>query len=295
MAEFRFTRNLNRKNKEENDSIDPENAKKEYVERWKQKYPGMKKKFKLSGPDKKPPVKYSDLKPFEGKPKANLSQNQLKTFNERIKVREGETIEQWKKRTRSLRVIEEDEIPELPKNHELRIKYRKRAKSNVECRNKVLTIMPAIRDFDFMKYYGIVINFYTIKYGIRKDDLEVGFYFYDGVPFTRERFENTCILNSGSMTGKFVRFKKNKYIEEVIKTEKRYNLTDKKTNTGLYKLNKSFSNKLTYIYKVLGKMNGIRLYNQKAIAPLNDELRQIFYEMNLEIMEIQTGKKPQEK
>ena len=42
-------------------------------------------------------------------------------------------------------------------------------------------------------------------------------------------------------------------------------------------------------------MNGIRLYNQKAIAPLNDELRQIFYEMNLEIMEIQTGKKPQEK
>lgn len=283
------------KYKEETDPIDEDKLKKEYVEKWKQRYPGMKKKGKSSGPVKKPPVKYRDLKPFEGKPKANLTQGQLKSFNEFIKVKEGETQEQWEKRTRSRRVITEKEITQLSSTHKLQIRAVKKSKKAVEYQNSVLSVRPIIRDFDFMKYYGIVVNFYSIKYGIRKDDIEVGFYFYDGVPFTRDRFENACILNSGVMTGKFLRFKKNKYITEKIKTDKRFNLPDKKTNTGLYSLDKNFAVKLTYIYKVLGKMNGIRLYGQTAITPLNEELRQMIYDMNLEIMEIQTGQKPQSK
>jgi hypothetical protein len=280
---------------EETDPPIEEAVKREFVEKWKQRYPGMKSKGKGPGQPKKKPVKYSDLKPFEGKPKANLTQRQLNTFNEFIKVKEGETQEQWEKRTRRRRLITEKEITQLSKTHKLQIHLSKRAKSAAEIRNNVLRIRPVVRDFDFMKYYGIVINFYSIKYGIRKDDLEVGFYFYEGIPFTRERFDNACILNSGVMLGKFMRFKKSNYIAEIIKTDKRLDKPDKKSKTGLFQLSKAFANKLTYIYRVLGKMNGIRMYHQKEITPLNEELREIIYEMNLEIMEIQTGKKPQEK
>jgi hypothetical protein len=49
---------------------------------------------------------------------------------------------------------------------------------------------------------------------------------------------------------------------------------------------------LTQIYKTLGKMNGIRIA-QPTLTGLPPEVKQIITDMNDEIQDIQTGRKPQ--
>ena len=285
MSEFRFTRNLNRKTKEEQE---PDYVPKPSIDK---KFPGMKKKV-YKGSAKVAPVKYRDLIPFEGKPKANLTQFQLKKFNERLKLRDGETREQWEKRTARWRVQSEEEIKRLPATNKLSVVMRRTQKKSIESQNKYLIAKRIPREFDFMKYYATVANFYSIKYGLRKDDMEVGFFFFDNIPFTRERFENACVLGTGTASGKFSRFLKSGYILPVMHRTLKLGQPYKSKATDLYHFNKGFINKLTMIYRVLGKMNTIRMYHEKTITPLNDELREMIYEMNMEILEIQKGKKP---
>jgi hypothetical protein len=61
------------------------------------------------------------------------------------------------KRTVTRRVKEIDEIKELAIMHPLRIKQRKRERNALK--NKYIIVQPTERDFDFMRYYGIVCNF----------------------------------------------------------------------------------------------------------------------------------------
>jgi hypothetical protein len=47
--------------------------------------------------------------------------------------------------------------------HPLRIKQRKRERNAISTKNKYIIVQPTERDFDFMRYYGIVCNFYAIN------------------------------------------------------------------------------------------------------------------------------------
>ncbi len=279
--EFRFTRNLNKAGK-----ADPESPKKRV-------YPGMKKKPKF-GPDKDKPKKYRDMLPFEGRPRPNLTPWQITTFNSFIKPKSGETEEEWKKRTRCRRILSDEEIEASSANNKFRIRKKKATKHALELANKIHDDQSEIRDFEFMKYYGIVINFYAIKYGIRKDDLELGFYFYENTPFLREKFENACVLSSGYISGKFKRFLDNGYLVPMFKIDKTLK-RQTRNKTGLYKLSKNFARQLTIIYKVLAKVNPLRVHRQKEMNMLDDDVKQLFIDMNQEMMEIKMGKKPQEK
>jgi len=255
----------------------------------------MKKKPKLGRP-KEPKKKYGPF-PREWKIKPGMSEYQLRTMTEFMKVKEGETLQQWQKRTDRRRVKEIDEIKEMALMSPLRVRLRSRERNVIASKNKFIIVQPVDREFDFMRYYGIVINFYAIKYGIRKEDLEVGFYFYSNIPFTRDRFNNAMVLITGSNGGKLNRFLKNGYMEEIIKTKKRLNAPDKYVKTSLYKLTKLFVEKLTYIYRTLGKMNAIKMEqhdNSSILSPLPPEAKQMIQDMNDEIMDIQTGRKPQD-
>lgn len=255
------------------------------------KWPGMKKQPRHK--PKSPKKKYGDMSKF-GKIKPGLSDYQKRTMESFMKVREGETKEQWQKRTRRRRVKEIDEIEELAQYHPLRIFKRNRDRHSIETKNKFMVIQPTDREFDFLKFYGIVINFYATKYGIRKHDIELGFYFYDNIPFTRDRLENACILITGTSSNRVSRLIREGIIEEIIHRAKVYNAEDKMEPTGLFRLTKAFVTKLTYIYRTLGKMNPIRI-KQPTLTPLSPEVKQLIQEMNQEIMEIQMGNKPQEK
>lgn len=255
-------------------------------------FPGMKKQPKL-GRSKEPKKKYG---PFSnlGKIKPGMSDYQKRTMVEFMKVKEGETLKQWQSRTRTRRVKEIDEVKELALMNPLRVMQRNRERNALASKNKYIIVQPVEREFDFMRYYGIVINFYSIKYGIRKEDLEVGFYFYTNIPFTKDRFNNALILITGSNAGKLNRFIKEGLIEEIIKTKKQYNKPDKFERTYLYKLSKEFVDRLTYVYRTLGKMNAIRMDQQPILSLLPPEAKQMIKDMNDEIMDIQTGRKPQD-
>ena len=257
------------------------------------KYPGMKHIVR-SGPKKGAKKKVFQPVTYQGRLKYGLSEYQKRTNAEFLKVREGETIAQWQKRTSRRRVKDVDEIRELSLMSPLRIHLRSRERNSLEARNKFITVQSLEREFDFMRYYGIVINYYSIKYGIRVEDFQLGFYFYSNIPFTKERFENAAVLHLGTSTGKLNYFIKNGYLEELMNTQKRYNNTDTKEKTNLFRLTKVFVDKLTYIYRTLGKMNKIRL-SQPIFVGLSGEIKQIIMDMNDEIQDIQTGRKPQEK
>jgi len=256
------------------------------------RFPGMKKQPVMGRP-KEPKKKYGPFS-LAGKIKPGMSDYQKRTMVEFMKVREGETIAQWEKRTSRRRVKEVDEVKELALMHPLRVLQRSRERNVIASKNKFIVVQPVVREFDFMRYYGIVINYYSIKHGIRKEDLEVGFYFYSNIPFTRERFENAMVLMTGNKNGKLNRFLKDGMLEEIIKVKKTHNAPDKETRTYLYRLTKSYVNILTNIYRRLGKMNTLRL-TQPIFTPLTAEEKQIIMDMNDEIQDIQTGRKPQSK
>lgn len=256
------------------------------------KWKGMKKQPKFGKPKQKRKP-YGPF-PIKSKIKPGMSEYQKQTMNKFMAVRDGETIEQWKKRTRTRRVKEIDEIEELAIRHPLRVIQRKRAKQSIVTKNKYIKVQPVQREFDFMRYYGIVINYFSIKYGIRKEDLEVGFYFYTNIPFIKDRFDNAMVLMTGTNSGKLNRWLKDGLLEEIIHNKKQFNRPDKPERTFLYKLTNVFVDKLTNIYRVLGKMEGIRINRQSILLPLSPEEKQMIQFMNDEIMDIQTGRKPQE-
>ena len=254
-------------------------------------FPGMKKQPKIGKP-KQPKKKYGPFSMY-GKIKPGMTEFQKKTMHKFMAVREGETPEQWRKRTSRRRVKEIDEIAELNLMHPLRIFQRNRDRHAIEMKNKYLIVQTVEREFDFMRYYGIVCNYYAIKYGLRKEDIEVAFYFYTNLPFTRDRFENVMILVTGNKNNKLARWIKEGLLEELIKVKKQYNGPDKHEKTHLYQLTKAFVNKLTHLYRTLGKMNKIS-ENNPLFAMLSKEEKQVIQDMNDEIQDILTGRKPQE-
>jgi len=254
-------------------------------------FPGMKKQ-PIFGPKPKKKVYGPFSKSMKIKP--GMSDYQKRTMIKFMEVRPGETLAQWRRRTAVRRVKDVDEIEELSKTHKLKVLHRSRERNSMLSKNKYIIVQPVEREFDFMRYYGIVINFYSIKYGIRKEDLEVGFYFYSNIPFTKDRFDNALVLMTGTNKNKLSRFIKEGLIQEVTQLIRTPRGLRKYEKTDLFKLTKDFVDRLTYIYRTLGKMNGIVL-SQPTLTGLAPEVKQIIADMNDEIKDILTGRKPQEK
>lgn len=285
MAGFGFTHNLDKKREEEKN---PDYVPKPSIDKT---FPGMKKKV-YKGRPKGPTMKRKDLKPIDCKLKYGLSTWQLKTMDSFMKLRDGETQEQWDKRTKRRRVLRDDEISKLSPTNTLQLARKKKYKRSVEERNKYIRVLAHERDFSFLKYYSIISRYYSIKYGIRKDDLEVAFYFYENTPFTKDRFNNICVMTTGFNTARFNRFLKNKYIREIIKTQKFVD-GNKQVKTGLYLLENGLVIKLTEIYKVLAGFKELLLNKQQSVS-MPIEIKDILMEMNAEIMDIQSGRKKTE-
>lgn len=253
----------------------------------------LKKKLNPKPPKVKKVVRYKDLIPIEGvKPKPGMSQYQLKRYNEFMKVKEGETHEQWQKRTRRHRVVDEEEAAKLNPQNKIHIMYRKREKSRKAYLNSIHRDQSKLREHNYLKYYGVVMNFLSIKHNIRKDYIEMFMFFYENDPFTRARFENAAVLICGSSKDVFKIFYHMGYIYPMTKYVVNEKNEEVPVELGLYKLNNHSVKLITEIYKILSKEKEIRTYRQPLMSPLSKDEKQIFMEMNQEINEIMTGKKP---
>jgi len=256
-------------------------------------FPGMKKP-PVYGPPKGKKRPYKPLVTYQGKVKTGQSEWKKRTNAEFLKVREGETLEQWRKRTIHRRVRDVDEIMELKLTHPLRINLRNRERNKIEQQNKFLRVQCVEREFDFLRYYGIVVNYFSIKFGIRVEDIQIGFYFYSNIPFTKERFDNAAVLHYGTSLSKHSRAIREGLIVELIQTIKHYDKENTYKKTSLYQLTPGFLLQLNAIYRTLGKMNTIQL-KQPIFSGLSPEIMQIMKDMNDDIMDIQTGRKPTQK
>lgn len=257
------------------------------------RFSGMKKKPYANPHNKKKKSHYKPLT-FRNRTRGGLSDLQKERLAEFLKVREGETVDEWKKRTKFNRIIDIDDVEGMRFTKRLRVTVVQKQVRDIENKNRYLRVRLMEREFDFMRYYGIVINYYSIKYGIRVEDFQLGFYFYSGVPFTKNRFDNAAVLHLGTSRLKLKQFIDKGFVEEMTTTKLRYKESSIVEKTSMYRLTANFIDKLTYIYRTLGKMNIIRM-NQPVITALSPEEKQIIMDMNDEIMDIHTGRKSVQK
>lgn len=255
---------------------------------YRAKYRGMKIKPKVGYPVGKYKTNHwakgkIDKGDFEGKVRKNLSVLQKRNLAEFLKVREGETKEQWEKRTRRRRIIPESEMSRLCNKNPIKINFRKRKKKLRGYLNKLIVMDILETEYDYLRFYGIVLNYYSILHHLPKHYFEIGLYFNNNMPFDRERFENVVILNTGNCESDFNCFLRHKLIVNVFRTEKNIKGNLKHFKTGLYRLSPAFIIVLKSMYRTLARLKPLATLNKSFLTPLPKETVQIIHEMNDEI------------
>jgi hypothetical protein len=149
------------------------------------------------------------------------------------------------------------------------------------------TIQMAMGEFDYLKYYKIVIYWASKQYGISKNDLEFLFFLYNERPFTRAQFEDFCYIMVWDKN-RFNKYIDNGYIEEYAKRGE----LGRSNSLPIHKLTYNMRRKIRAIYdrlnlnvltsesskhtKIFQKKSG---YNNKrfakAVTDMNERARSI--------------------
>ena len=148
-----------------------------------------------------------------------LSEYKKKKRIEMKKVRPHETMKAWENRMRKFNLMTEKQIQRILGQKKQVIKVcalsRKTLKKTKNNYNNTVIVTFHEKQFDFLSYYGIVLNYFSIKYGIRKSDIEICMAFYDNKIIDVNSFSNICILNAGTSKNFLSRFKKNNYKNKI--------------------------------------------------------------------------------
>lgn len=248
---------------------------------------------RLIGSKNKEQGKLKEKNPIPNSSKENFRNDSTLSTKEFLKVRAGETKEQYADRT-----------------NKKKIKVYGRTKNNIikSCKNGVLVIdkLPCKnkdkelklrisvkyneRPFDFLKMYSFVLRWANVKYNVLKDDFELGYYFYEGRPFTKDEFEAVCFC-LGAVRGVFSRFLNKGYITNISIIT----IDGVVKKTEFYQLSGSFNSLLKKIYSLISKTSPVyNGHNWKCAAKVNEELKLIIDGMNDEINEILSGEKSNE-
>lgn len=236
-------------------------------------------KNKIQGQIAKAPKKTASVK------KDNSDYSAL-TNDDFLKVRDGETVEQWAERTKRRRPISvsnhnskrDKEIKFLPNGG---LQFHRRKLEGLKRHTKT-TILVKYHEkpHDFMKNYSLVMRWASIKYGMTKDDIEIGYYFYDHEPFTKETFNRFCV-QLGAVRGVFARFYKSGYINPIEIDMGPYRKTE---TVKVYTLSMEFIVRIRKIYEVIAKLVPVTLETLKGRKPiekdLTDELLKMYEEAN---------------
>ncbi len=250
---------------------------------------GKKYKKKYSGMKKAPESCLQVTKD------AWITKARAKKLLEMKKVRPNETIATWERRVRKYNIATEEEIQR--KLDAKKYKYITVVRSKEVLRkfhktkNQTIRVEFYEKEHDFLKYYGIILNYYSVKYGIRKTDLEISFSFYNKIVDV-DRFNNICVLNNGNSNGILARFKKNGYLTELLNHQVFEKKESKTVATNTYKLSLSMTKLITNIYEKIAKLNTLKKHQYKGM--FTPECEKEILEMNAEINDYLTRNKLQE-
>lgn len=222
--------------------------------------------------------------------KADFRDESNLSSQESLKVREGETKEQWEKRTYKKRLYgnaTKDNKIKIAQNGKLYL--HKRFKKHERMKALAISIRVIERPYDFMKMYALIMRWANVKYGVLQNDFEIGYYFYEGTPFTKQEFESVCTL-LGSVRFVFSRFIKKGYIQNVVI------LTSHgiERKTEYYQLTMKFTGAIKTIYGLITKTTTVNMSNRGYVEKMSDSLRAEIEKLNDEIGEILKGNQKQE-
>ena len=214
---------------------------------------------------------------------------QSETMEEFLKVRQGETLEQWKKRTERRRLVGQvkDSKISIAKNGKMEIKKDVLTGMDKEIQIKILARFRE-RPFDYLKNYAYIMRWASTRYNVFKDDIEILFVLYDEGPFTRSEFDRICI-RLGTVRGVFSRFIKKGYISQ-------YSLVTKDNEVkqfDYYQLTSEVLRMLKATYEAISKVNKMTLTirssaEYKRNAPPK-ALEEYLTQLNNEVDQVNNG------
>lgn len=177
--------------------------------------------------------------------KTGMTKRTKQNLAEFMKVREGEDIEQWYKRTsyRRLKMAEQEENSKIVQRKQEKIR-KKDIRRYVKFKKENIIILKDERQEDFMYLHGLMRNWASLKFGISRDDLEVFLYFYKlNRPFSKAEFEVVTKAIKGNRFFKLSIFLKKNYIVNLYET---YSVRGSGSRKALVKDSYKLSNQINY-------------------------------------------------
>jgi hypothetical protein len=149
--------------------------------------------------------------------------------------------------------ISEGTIQKAKKYRPMKRKYE-RSKNN-PYKKKNVKVITANREFDFMKFYGIVKRWASVQYSLTIDEIEMLMYFYSEPLFTKKEFDiyNTAMLHKNKQIQRFIDIG---MIEGLPG-----NTTIKVAGNRLYRLTMKANRRVSSIYKKLTLQEEISEYS----------------------------------
>jgi hypothetical protein len=220
-----------------------------------------------------------------------LNDYQAKTRKEFLKRKAHETEEEWEKRTRRRRLFGVNKTNDISIASDGKMVSYGRKLNGVKRENKLVIKTRFIeKPYDFLKHYAFVMRWASVRYHVLKEDIELGYYFYDGEPFTKEDFVLACI-QLGTVRGVFNRFYRSGYIMPISIISR----AGVVKNTEYYSLTVEFQYLIKRVYGVLSKVTPMMLTNRWELGKQSEELMDLLIAMNTEIEEIIRGERNPEK
>jgi len=213
------------------------------------------------------------------------------TRKEFLKVREGESLEQWEERTakRALYGRSKDSLIKNTKDGKLVILSRKLHGMEKEVQLRIFRNVHE-RMFDYMRVYPLLMKWAEVRHDVLKDDIELGFWYYNGLPFTKDEFNQLCLM-TGYVKGVFARFYRNGYIQNMSVMAGNGVTRD----TQYYTLSAEFTRLITTVYGVLTKTSRMQTENAHGKPQPSKELMEWIVKANEDIEETLSGLKKQDK
>ena len=266
---------------------------------WSKSHPGMRPRIdgRANNGRKKGTTK-NKVQGEIAKPKRKTNSIKIKDSDyqdvnrkEFLRVKVGESVEDWNGRTAKKRVfgIRKDNKILVANNGKLRT-YRHDRKGKAKEKMLEIIVRFTERPYDYLKCYAFIMRWASVRYDIFKDDLELGYYFYDGKPFTKEEFNYVCI-QLGTVRGVFSRFYKSGYIMPYAIISSSGVIKD----TEYYCLTVEFVNLIKRTYDVISKVAPMKLISWNGEPKLDEELIVMLQKLNTEIEETINGIKKPEK
>lgn len=223
--------------------------------------------------------------------KKDLNDYQDKTRKDFLRRQVGESQEEWQVRTKRKRVIEVKSKNRISLSTNGKMKAWRRDLKGREKETKLnITVRFLEKPFEYLNCYAFVMRWASIRFDILKDDLELGFYFFGGEPFTKIEFLQYCRM-LGTVRGVFHRFWREGYIIP-------YSIMSSKgavKDTEYFSLSIEFIMKIKQVYAVISKVAPMQLGTKHHRAVQNIELVEFLLKLNNEIEETILGTRNKDK